>query len=75
MKTALDHSGSPIDAAAGQPERAICPRCGGVVVLRQRRRSHPRRGVTYFWRHQDHENAGCPARFEANIRSTQDKAK
>jgi hypothetical protein len=74
MKTAVDHTNSPIDAAAGQPERARCPRCGGVVVLRERSRSRPQGGVTYFWRHQDHENTGCPARFEASLRSTRGKA-
>ena len=73
MRTALDDTGSPLEANVGLPDRAICPRCGGAVILRQRRRSRPHHGVTYFWRHQDHENAGCPARFEVN-RNTKDKA-
>lgn len=74
MKTALDHNGSPIEAQAGQPELASCPHCGGAVVLRQRQRGRPQQGVTYFWRHEDHENANCPARFEASGKSKKKKA-
>ncbi|MCB0206928.1 MAG: hypothetical protein KDH89_19090 [Anaerolineae bacterium] len=74
MKTALDHNGSPVEAGAGQPEQARCPSCGGVVVLRRRRRGRPQQGVTYFWRHQDHENNRCPARFEASSNGKKKKA-
>jgi hypothetical protein len=75
MKTALDQNSSLVEAGVGQPEQAICPRCGGVVVLRRRCRNHPQRGFTYFWRHQDHENSRCPARFEANVRNTKTNMK
>ncbi|MEZ4769570.1 MAG: hypothetical protein R2844_14210 [Caldilineales bacterium] len=74
MKTALDQNGSPIEAAAGRPEQATCPHCGGVVVLRRRKRGRPQQGMTYFWRHQDHENTRCPARFEANVKNAKSKA-
>jgi hypothetical protein len=74
MKTALDHTGSAIEARAGQPEQAICPHCGGVVVLRRRRRGRPQSGFTYFWRHRDHENSTCSARFAASVRTIKSKA-
>lgn len=68
MKIALDRSGVPIEAAAGAPTQALCPQCGGVVILRQRTRSHLSGDVSYFWRHLDHDNTGCTARFAASIR-------
>ena len=64
MQSAVTIEGSLIGACANAPTTALCPRCGGVVVLRRRRRSHDG-GVTYFWRHQDHENRNCTARFTA----------
>lgn len=68
MKTALAQDGSPIEAGTGVPEQAICPHCGGVVILRQRSRSHPPGHVSQFWRHRDHDNVGCPARFVVGAR-------
>jgi hypothetical protein len=68
MKTALDQTGSPIEAAPGAPEQAICPHCGGVVNLRQRSSHHLSSNVSFFWRHRDHDNVGCPARFAVTIR-------
>lgn len=67
MRTARDHTGCPLEAAPGAPEQAICPHCGGEVLLR-RRRNHPPGDVVYFWRHRDHDNAGCPARVTVGIR-------
>ena len=68
MKTALDKDGSVIEAEAEAPKQAVCPHCAGVVTLRQRARSSRPDDVNYFWRHQDHDNAGCPARFAAVTR-------
>lgn len=70
MRLALDATGSPIVAQAGLPDRAVCPHCGGVVILRQRRRSQPRGDVVYFWRHLNRDNTSCPARFMAGGRKT-----
>ncbi len=61
MKTALDQTGSLIEAAPGAPEQAICPHCGGVVILRQRSRNHLSGDVSHFWRHRDHDNVDCAA--------------
>ena len=68
MRLALDATGSPIEAQAGLPDQAICPQCGGVVILRQRRRGHQSDDVIYFWRHQDRANAHCPARFSVGVK-------
>ncbi len=68
MKTALDQTGIAIEAAAGAPEQAICPHCGGVVILRRRSSHRLSSDVSHFWRHRDHDNSGCPARFAVNAR-------
>ncbi|MFC1466391.1 MAG: hypothetical protein ACFLMY_16235 [Candidatus Brachytrichaceae bacterium NZ_4S206] len=73
MKIALDRNGIPIEAAAGAPAQALCPHCGGVVILRQRTRSHLPGDVSYFWRHLDHDNTGCTARFTVGIRKAPGK--
>ncbi len=63
MKQAVDKSGQVIDASADCAPFACCPHCGASVTLRQR--SDGKGGKTYFWRHQDHANLDCPARFSA----------
>ena len=63
MKYALDKSGQVIEAGEGGPTQGHCPQCGAPVILR--RRNNGKRGVTYFWRHQDGLNLDCPARFSA----------
>lgn len=63
MRIALNDTGSPIEAQAGPPDQAVCPHCGGLVILRQRRRGRQTDDVVTFWRHQDRANAHCPARF------------
>jgi predicted RNA-binding Zn-ribbon protein involved in translation (DUF1610 family) len=68
MKIALDATGLPIAAAAGAPARARCPDCKAVVILRSRSR-RPGDAV-YFWRHQDHVNTDCPARFSTGAKIT-----
>ncbi len=64
MKFAVDSSGQTIEAAEGSPTLGRCPQCGAPVILR--RRKDGKGGMTYFWRHQDHLNLDCPARFSAN---------
>jgi hypothetical protein len=41
--------------------------------LRQRTRSHLPGDVSYFWRHLDHDNTGCTARFTVGIRKAPGK--
>ncbi len=62
MKTArLPDSHLPVPAAPTAPPCAICPHCGGVVVLRRRKGMNDG-PVTYFWRHQDNRNRSCNGR-------------
>lgn len=51
----------PVMASDTAPDKAICPHCGGVVVLRQRKRMNDG-GCAYFWRHQDNRNRSCNGR-------------
>jgi hypothetical protein len=53
MERAIDETGSPVRAEAGAPGQALCPHCGGRMILRCRRRSSRPGDVTYFWRHRD----------------------
>jgi hypothetical protein len=63
MKYAINDSAEIILAEASAPKKALCPSCKGVVILRMRRRSSKPGDVTYFWRHEDHTNPWCLARF------------
>lgn len=63
MKLAMNRVGEMIQACPDAPKQALCPRCKGLVTLRMRRRSQRPGDVTYFWRHGDHANLKCPARF------------
>ena len=63
MNIALDDTGGAVMAVDGAPALARCPHCGGLVLLRQRRRSQRPDDVTWFWRHRDNANPNCPARF------------
>jgi len=67
MKLAMDSSGDMIVAGANAPEKALRPRCKGVVVLRCRRRSSRPGDVTYFWRHENYSNPNCLARFRYDM--------
>lgn len=71
MITALDQTGVLIEAAIGAPEQAVCPHCGGVVILRRRRSHRLSSDVSHFWRHRDHDNIDCPARFVVGARINQ----
>ena len=66
MKFATNDSGKLIEACKSTPEKALCPYCKGIVTLRWRRRS-PAGDITYFWRHEDHANPRCPARFRHDM--------
>jgi len=63
MKFAMNNSGELIMAEAGAPSEASCPNCKGIVILRSRRNGYQPNDVTYFWRHENHTNPKCPARF------------
>lgn len=67
MKLAINHSGELIRAGATAPEKALCPRCKGVVVLRCRRHSNQPGDVTYFWRHENYTNPNCLERVRFDI--------
>ena len=69
MNLALDSAHCLIAAGADAPDRAHCPHCGAVVVLRRRRRSQRPGDETYFWRHLDNASTLCPARFVAGKNS------
>lgn len=60
MKTAVNRLGEPVKADGAVEDRAVCPYCGGVVVLR-RRRVMGGEPVAY-WRHQDNRDTTCPGR-------------
>lgn len=57
MKTAVSSCGSIVAASQVAPTRAICPKCGGVVILRVRRLM-ANSGNTYYWKHVD-DNHPC----------------
>jgi hypothetical protein len=67
MKVAVDETGLPVRAEAGAPVQALCPLCGGPMILRRRQRSSGPGDVTYFWRHQDNTNLHCHARFSVTV--------
>lgn len=67
MKIALNAIGQKIQADADAPEIAICPYCGGQVLLRRRRLGYPAGSFSYFWRHQDQANRNCPGRVQSFI--------
>ncbi len=55
MKTAVSSNGAQLVAASGAPTSAICPKCGGLVILRVRRLM-ANSGNSYYWRHQDDDH-------------------
>jgi len=49
-----------VTACEDAPKFAICPYCGGTVILRQRKRMNGE--IVYFWRHQDNLQRNCNGR-------------
>lgn len=54
MKTALNQQGNVVLASVSAPEHAVCPICGGPVMLRTRKLM-ANGGTIYFWRHRDNQ--------------------
>lgn len=52
MKTAVSSRGHVVPASEAAPTQAICPKCGGIVILRVRRLM-ANSGNSYYWRHVD----------------------
>lgn len=61
MKIANTPNGQPIEASPAAPREAICPYCGGKLILRSRRTMNNGK-ATYFWRHHSNMNSNCAAR-------------
>ncbi len=61
MKLAQTLDGQEIRAAEGAEKLAICPYCGGKVVLRGRKVMGSS-SKSYYWRHLDNQNTECPGR-------------
>ena len=61
MKIALSLDGRrTVEASPAAPQNAICPTCGGPLVLRARRGMLG--GRSYFWRHASTAHRGCENR-------------
>ena len=65
MKSAKTADGKKIEAAEDSPSKAICPYCGGEVVLRGRKLMGSKE-KSYFWRHLDNQNRKCPGRVRSS---------
>ncbi len=50
MKTAVSSGGVSLAASGSAPATAICPTCGGAVILKARKLM-ANGGNTYYWRH------------------------
>jgi len=55
MKTAVTSNGKRVVASQASPDFAVCPTCGGGVVLRARRLM-ANAGHSYYWRHLDDDH-------------------
>lgn len=56
MKTAVSSNGRKLVASRTSPNTAVCPKCGGTVILKSRRLM-ANAGNTYYWRHKDNDHA------------------
>lgn len=65
MKIARNNAGQETVAEKDAPERAICPFCKGIVVLRGRRTMGSSK-KSYYWRHLDNQNRDCPGRVRTS---------
>ena len=63
MKTAKLQNGEQVTASKSAPDQAICPICGGIVILRKRKKMGSSE-FTYYWRHMDGKNTDCRARWK-----------
>jgi len=63
VKIAKLQNGELVTASKSAPDQAICPVCGGVVVLRKRKKMGGSE-LTFFWRHKDGKNVDCPQRWK-----------
>ncbi|MCB9009712.1 MAG: hypothetical protein H6656_20495 [Ardenticatenaceae bacterium] len=61
MKVANLPDGTAVEATESAPQEAICPHCGGVLLLRQRR-TMKKSVVAFYWRHSSNQNLNCTAR-------------
>jgi hypothetical protein len=61
MKTAQTVDGKTIIASKTAPKEAVCPYCGGILVLRSRRTMNGEK-ASYYWRHQNNKNPNCSGR-------------
>ncbi|WP_420644006.1 hypothetical protein [Candidatus Leptofilum sp.] len=61
MKEAILPNGTAVTASGNAPSEAICPECGGVLLLR-RRRTMKKSVVAFYWRHASNQNLNCKAR-------------
>jgi len=61
MKVAQTRDGKQIVAAPTAPDKAVCPACGGTLILRSRR-TMGNGNKTYYWRHRSNRNRNCSAR-------------
>lgn len=61
MKIAQTKEGQSVIATATAPLEAVCPHCGGVLVLRYRRTMGNEK-LIYYWRHESNRNVQCRAR-------------
>ena len=66
MKDAYQRSSGTIEATADAPSRALCPKCGGVVLLRKRKLMN-NAGSSYYWQHQRNANRQCGARWSTQV--------
>jgi len=64
MKIALTPEGAPIEASPDAPAQAICPHCGGIVLLRGRKVMGSNQ-KSYYWRHVNNSNPNCPGQSRA----------
>lgn len=55
MKTAVSSTGVVVAASHHAPKRALCPKCGGIVILRARKLM-ANCGNSYYWRHLDNDH-------------------
>lgn len=62
MKMAVSKNREEIVMAdCNAPKVALCPQCGGEVILRSRRLMVSKE-LVYFWRHTNNDNLGCEGR-------------